>query len=74
MAQKHAIAAADILPEAEYAKVRVERRRALAARKRQRRVDIAILRGKCRDEAGRIERGFRGSGSDMRPRNESGIA
>lgn len=40
MAQKHAIAAADILPEAEYAKVRVERRRALAARKRQRRVDI----------------------------------
>ena len=40
MANRHAITAADILPEAEYAKIRVERRRALAARKRFRRVDV----------------------------------
>ena len=37
---KHEIAATDLLPAAEYARTRSERRRALAARKKLRRVDV----------------------------------
>jgi hypothetical protein len=40
MANKHEITAADILPLAEYAKVRAETRRRMAERKKQRRVEV----------------------------------
>ncbi|MGH7040643.1 MAG: DUF3501 family protein, partial [Acetobacteraceae bacterium] len=40
MAQRHAITEADLLPDAEYAKRRTETRRAVGARKRQRRVAV----------------------------------
>jgi hypothetical protein len=40
MAVRHDITIADILPTAEYAKVRVESRRRIAARKRNRRVEV----------------------------------
>lgn len=40
MTAKREIVAADLMPAAEYAKVRNERRRALAARKKLRRVDV----------------------------------
>ncbi|WP_159726632.1 DUF3501 family protein [Methylosinus sp. Ce-a6] len=40
MAPKHDITVADLLPPAEYAKVRVESRRRIAARKRDRRVEV----------------------------------
>jgi hypothetical protein len=40
MAQKHHITVADLLPPDEYAKVRVESRRRIAARKRNRRVEV----------------------------------
>jgi hypothetical protein len=40
MAPKHDITIADLLPPAEYAKVRVESRRRIAARKRNRRVEV----------------------------------
>jgi len=40
MANKHAITEADLLPAAEYARVRAERRREVTARKRHRRVDV----------------------------------
>ncbi|PWB94294.1 DUF3501 family protein [Methylosinus sporium] len=40
MAQKHHITVADLLPPGEYAKVRVESRRRIAARKRNRRVEV----------------------------------
>jgi len=40
MVKKHELTAADILPMAEYAKIRVATRRAMAARKRNRRVAV----------------------------------
>lgn len=40
MAQKHHITVADLLPTADYAKVRAESRRRIAARKRNRRVEV----------------------------------
>ncbi|MBN8906896.1 MAG: DUF3501 family protein, partial [Rhodospirillales bacterium] len=40
MPNKHALAPSDILPMAEYAKVRAESRRRVAARKRNRRVEV----------------------------------
>jgi hypothetical protein len=40
MATKHDITLADILPPADYAKIRVESRRRIAARKRNRRVEV----------------------------------
>lgn len=40
MANRHEITASDLLAPAEYANVRAERRRAVTARKRQRRVDV----------------------------------
>ncbi len=40
MANRHTITEADLLPAAEYAKVRAERRRAIGARKRRRRVEV----------------------------------
>ncbi len=40
MANRHTITEADLLPAAQYAAVRTEKRRAIAARKRQRRVEV----------------------------------
>ncbi len=40
MANRHAITEADLLPAAEYAKVRAERRRAIGTRKRRRQVEV----------------------------------
>lgn len=40
MANKHEITAADVMPLAEYSKVRAEKRRAMAARKKNRRLDV----------------------------------
>ena len=42
MAARNEITIADILPTAEYAKVRAESRRRIAARKRNRRVEVTI--------------------------------